>query len=47
MFELLCACVEFCFGNMELDVVSVFTNICYECVVMAHDENLGRNSDGI
>ena len=30
--------------NMELDVVSVFTNIRYNCVVMAHDENLGRNS---
>ena len=33
--------------DMELDVVSVFTNIWYNCVVMAHDENLGRNSDGI
>ena len=47
MFELLCACFEFCFWNMELDVVSVATNVCYDCVVMAHDENLGRNSDGI
>ena len=32
---------------MELNVVSVFTNSWYNYVVMAYDENLGRNSDGI
>ena len=29
---------------MELDVASVFTNICYDCVVMAHDEEPGKKT---
>ena len=33
--------------DMKLDVVSVFANIWYIYVVMAHDENLGRDSGGI
>ena len=32
---------------MELDVVSDFLNMWYDEVVMAYDEILGRNSDGI
>ena len=45
-FSCLSCCVHvlsFVAWNIELDVVSVFTIY----VVMAHDENLGRNSDGI
>ena len=39
--------LSFVAWNMKLDVVIVFANIWYIFVVMAHDENLGRNSDGI
>ena len=39
--------LSFVAWNMELDVVSDFMNMWYDWVVMANDENLGRNSDGI
>ena len=39
--------LSFVAWNMGLDVVSDFMNMWYDEVVMAYDENLGRNSDGI